>query len=100
MYLLTVFGVGDRLLHNAPAFNHTPTPATTELRGVWLVVVGILLGVLQWFVLKQHVKRASTWIFASAIAWAIGLGVGWVVGGVLRLATRLFLGELIGLASV
>lgn len=33
-------------------------------------VVGTLLGVGQWFILKQQVK-GSWWILASAVSWAI-----------------------------
>lgn len=60
-------------------------------------VVGTLLGVGQWFILKQQVK-GSWWILASAVSWAIALGVGWTVGGVLRQSTHLFLSEVVGLA--
>lgn len=62
------------------------------------IMVGALLGLGQWLVLKQHCKRASVWILTSTFGWAIALGVGWAVGGVLRRATRLFLAELVGLA--
>ncbi len=60
-------------------------------------LVGTLLGLGQWLVFKQHVKGSSWWILASAVSWAIALGVGWTVGGVLRQSTHLFLSEVVGL---
>lgn len=60
-------------------------------------VVGLLLGVGQWFILRQQVKKASMWILANAASWAIALGIGWTVGGVLRHATHLFLSEVVSL---
>ncbi len=60
--------------------------------------VGALLGIGQWLVLRQRCKQALTLIPIVAISWAIGLVLGWSVGGVLRQATRLFLSELVGLA--
>lgn len=60
--------------------------------------VGALLGIGQWFVLRTRWQKAGLWVLVSAGAWAIGLPVGWAVGGILRQATRLFLSELVGLA--
>lgn len=60
--------------------------------------VGALLGIGQWLVLRQHIKKASLWILLSAGAWTIGLPIGWTIGGILRQATRLFLSEIVGLA--
>ena len=60
--------------------------------------VGALLGIGQWFVLRQRCKKALLWIPIVTTSWAIGLVLGWSVGGVLRQVTRLFLGELVGLA--
>lgn len=60
--------------------------------------IGVLLGIGQWFVLRQRCKQALIWIPIVTTSWAIGLVVGWGIGGVLRQVTRLFLGELVGLA--
>ena len=43
-------------------------------------------------------QKNLLWIPIVAVSWAIGLVLGWSVGGVLRQVTRLFLGELVGLA--
>ncbi len=61
-------------------------------------VVGALTGLGQWLTIQKQVARDRTWIFASAASWALGLPLGWAVGWVFRLSTRLFLGELVGLA--
>jgi len=60
--------------------------------------VGALLGIGQWFVLRQRCKKALIWIPIVATSWAISLVLGWGIGGVFRQVTRLFLGELVGLA--
>lgn len=60
--------------------------------------VGAGLGVGQWLVLRHYVKRAIAWLLVSSLSWAIALPIGWALGGVLRLATHLFLSELVGLA--
>ena len=60
--------------------------------------VGALLGIGQWLVLRQRCKKTLLWIPIVAVSWGIGLVLGWSVSGVLRQVTRLFLGELVGLA--
>ncbi len=60
--------------------------------------VGILLGIGQWLVLRQRCEKPFIWIPIVATSWAVGLMLGWSVGGVLRQVTRLFLSELVGLA--
>ncbi|PSB28449.1 hypothetical protein [Stenomitos frigidus] len=44
------------------------------LLGAW---VGSVLGLAQWLVLREHIRRAGWWIFANAIAWAFGLLVAY-----------------------
>ncbi|MBD1921444.1 hypothetical protein H6F77_10115 [Microcoleus sp. FACHB-831] len=61
-------------------------------------MVGALLGLMQWFVLRQQLARASVWILTNAASWAIGLATGWVAGGILRVSAGIFLGEIVGLA--
>ena len=80
-------------------------PQTLQLQGRLIygglqgALVGALLGVGQWFILRQQLKTAFLWILASAASWAIALGIGWFIGGLLRQATHLFLSEVVGLAS-
>lgn len=61
-------------------------------------LVGALTGLAQWLTIQKQVAKDGTWIFASAASWALGLPLGWAVGWAVRLSTRLFLGELVGLA--
>lgn len=35
-------------------------------------MMGLVVGVAQWFVLKVHVRRAGRWVLISAVAWAAG----------------------------
>jgi hypothetical protein len=34
---------------------------------------GPILAAAQWTVLRNHVKRATQWLFANALAWAVGM---------------------------
>ena len=61
--------------------------------------VGALLGIGQWIVLQQRCgKKALLWIPIVMTSWAMGLVLGWGIGGILHQTTRLFLSELVGLA--
>lgn len=60
--------------------------------------IGLCLGIAQSFILKRQITHAQKWIWVSIISWAVGLGVGWTIGGVLRQFTRLFIGDVVGLA--
>lgn len=40
-----------------------------------MVTAGVLIGILQWVVLRQHVRQAGWWILASALGWAAGWGI-------------------------
>ncbi len=59
--------------------------------------LGLILGMAQWWVLRQYVSKAWGWIFANILYWSISLAVGWIVGGILRHFTHLFLSEVVGL---
>lgn len=79
----------------APA---TPNP---WLRGIFGLLygayAGLILGIGQWAVLRPQVVRAWRWIPLSAGIWAGAIALGWVVGGSLRAASNLFVGEVVGL---
>ena len=55
---------------------------TQDPRSMWLkyesggLLEGLVLGVAQWLVLRQHVRRAGWWIVASAVGWLIAAFVG------------------------
>jgi hypothetical protein len=42
------------------------------LAGLALGVAGVVLGTLQWVVLRQRLRQAGWWILASAGGWTIG----------------------------
>ncbi len=48
----------------------TPTSATF-LVFVGSIIAGLLLGVMQWLVLRQYVYQAGWWIVANSLAWFI-----------------------------
>ena len=39
-----------------------------------MILIGGSIGLLQWFVLRKHVSRASWWIPANVIGWALSFG--------------------------
>ncbi|NEO97877.1 MAG: hypothetical protein F6K58_04045 [Symploca sp. SIO2E9] len=81
-----------------------PRTDQINLRLVYGVVdglqIGVVLGVAQWLVFRKQISKAWRWILASSWCWSIGLACGWSVGGFLHQLTRLFLGEVFGLAVV
>ncbi|ABG51845.1 MAG: hypothetical protein O4861_17895 [Trichodesmium sp. St16_bin4-tuft] len=60
-------------------------------------IMGGILGLAQWFVVKRQISRPQRWIMANILAWAIGLPLGWLVGGLIYEAIGLFISEVIGL---
>jgi len=51
--------------------------------GYWLCITtfGLFLGVSQWLIIRQQLKRASLWILLSPIGWIL-TGVAWInLGG-------------------
>jgi hypothetical protein len=77
---------------------HTQLLPLRFLAGIVVGAIGGLwLGIWHWLVLKKQIPGAWRWITIEVLAWSIGLSIGWTVGGILRLMTHLFLGEVIGL---
>ena len=61
------------------------------------VIVGGILGLAQWFVLRKQIYCQKWWIIVSIVAWTFGLPLGWLVGVLVYGAIGLFIGEVIGL---
>lgn len=61
------------------------------------VVVGAVVGLGQWFVLRKQIYREEWWMVANIFAWAVGLPLGWAVGGFIYGMTDLFISEVVGL---
>jgi hypothetical protein len=39
-----------------------------------LFSVGVVMGILQWVVLRQYLRQAGWWILASTVGWSVGWG--------------------------
>lgn len=50
-----------------------------------LLVPGLVLGVLQFLVLRRHVAVGRTWIPITALGWALGWALGFTVGMIVTL---------------
>ncbi|MGK7923618.1 MAG: hypothetical protein AB4080_26835 [Trichodesmium sp.] len=60
-------------------------------------IVGAILGLGQWFILRKQIYREEWWIVANIIAWSFGLPLGWLVGGLIYGMINLFIAEVVGL---
>lgn len=58
--------------------------------------LGALLGFVQWFVLKRHLRRAWRWIYGSAIAWALALPLSFIGPSLVQPGDSM--GRIVGLA--
>ena len=79
-----------------------PSTKVLPLRLLWGIALGgvggFVIGLAQWTAIKKSVASAWQWIFVSTVSWAIAIPIGSTVGIVLLRLTRLFLGEVAGLA--
>jgi hypothetical protein len=63
-------------------------------KGVFIgAVVGAVIGVCQWMILRVWVRGARRWILATIIGCSIGAPVGWVAGFVVSWPFGQLLGE-------
>jgi len=60
-----------------------------------LVGTGLVIGLLQWVVLRQYLRQAGWWILASAVGWA---GGWWIVSSVAPLEIGILTEPLLGAA--
>jgi hypothetical protein len=80
-FMAWTLGMIPSTLMNAGAdAGTTPAPEMSD----WLVyglaalmglVLGPVLGVPQWLVLRRHVARAGWWVIANAVAWVAGMAI-------------------------
>ncbi|MGB3299796.1 MAG: hypothetical protein WBA76_16130 [Phormidesmis sp.] len=59
--------------------------------------VGLILGLGQWWVMHRQMVQAWRWIPLTVGIWAVAIALGWLVGGAVRAASHLFVGEVVGL---
>ncbi|MEM7028808.1 MAG: hypothetical protein AAF629_04400 [Chloroflexota bacterium] len=50
---------------------------------IWTLLFGVLIGSLQWLVLRQYMNRAIHWIWISTVSWWAGFAVLAGLGSVL-----------------
>ncbi len=92
--VLTLFHIGA-LGWMAPA---TPNLLLRGLLGViYGAYVGAGLGMAQWLAIRRQVPRAWRWVPFNSGIWGVAIAAGWLVGGCLRLASHLFVSEVLGL---
>jgi hypothetical protein len=48
------------------------------LAAVMGFVLGLILGVPQWLVLRRHLPKAGWWVLANAVAWMVGMMIVFV----------------------
>ncbi|WGV28042.1 hypothetical protein [Halotia branconii] len=65
---------------------------------IYGAIGGFGIGFAQWLAIRQPFPWAWQWILVSSASWAIAIPVGSIVGSILHYLTRLFLGEVAGLA--
>jgi hypothetical protein len=76
----TLMNVGTDAGTAAPA----DEPSAAVIYGLAFLMgllLGPILGFAQWLVLRRHVRRASLWMPANALAWALGMVVVFVGAG-------------------
>jgi hypothetical protein len=60
---------------------------------------GLVIGVAQWWLaIPSSLHWGWCWMFLNSAIWAVALPVGSIIGIFLRRFTKLFLGEVVGLA--
>ena len=101
-FIATVIGWGTLTLFHIGALGWTaPDTSNLLLRSLLGIAygayVGMGLGVAQWFAIRRQVHSAWRWIFLNAGLWSVAISIGWLVGGILRAASHLFISEVFGL---
>ena len=62
------------------------------------LMVGLILGFMQWLVLRGYLKRPGWWIIASALGWAAGFSIGAAITQWLGL-NDIFFGAVVGFVT-
>jgi hypothetical protein len=53
----------------------------SSLLGMWVgyILFGILIGLVQWPILRREIPHAFTWVIASLVGWAVGAGLSFLI---------------------
>ncbi|MBD2360130.1 hypothetical protein H6G36_02770 [Anabaena minutissima FACHB-250] len=93
--LLTAIGIGA-VGWSVPASEILPLRC--YFGAIYGAFGGFVIGLAQWLAIRPSVSWAWQWIIVSSLSWAVALPIGYAVGMILHRLTRLFLGEVVGLA--
>jgi chromate transport protein ChrA len=90
------------LIHGADA---TPPPALSDaavyaLAAAMGAVLGIILGIPQWRVLRRSVTRAGWWVWANAAAWLVGMPLVFIGADSAPVAASVLNRTLIAIATI
>jgi len=101
--LSTLLGWGVMAMTTGAVGWIVPTPEFFLPRLLWGTTLGVTsgfgLGLAQWWLaIPKSDPWAWQWIVVSSVSWTVALPVGWSVGLFLHHLTRLYLGEVVGLA--
>jgi hypothetical protein len=77
----TLIGATEAAATPPPEISHALRYALAALMGA---VLGPLLGLPQWWVLRRYVPQAAWWVLANTAAWAVGMPVVFVGASLLR----------------
>lgn len=77
------------------------------LAGIMGIVLGLILAIPQWIILRKYLERANWWLGANSVAWAVGMPIVFFIAGSisegaakLQIITTLLLGLAINGAIV
>lgn len=74
--------VGAALGWTAGLYTVATVPGPFNSNLIW-IVAGLSLGVVQWLVLRPHLRRAWQWIAASVAGWLVAFNIGSLVFGIM-----------------
>jgi len=72
-------------------------PSTVFAVFIGYFLFGVIVALVQWPVLRREIPQVFTWLFASAVAWAIGY---WVSQAVLSVFTDPLIDPVVGTAVI
>ena len=73
----------------------SPTALSRAIAGA-VAGAGLMVGALQWLILRRHFDRAGRWILASTLGLAVALALGGAIGG---LVSGAIAGTVVGISE-
>ncbi len=78
MLLSTIMNLTSQNESRSPDFSEIQIMLVASAMGI---ILGIILALPQWIVLRKYVERASWWLGANSVAWAFGMPLIFLVAG-------------------